>query len=57
MADNYKVTFRMCGSYHLFGYAETLEDAQEMAELLHNEGWLYRKIHRWDEQAFAWIEI
>lgn len=57
MADNYKVTFRMCGSNHLFGYADTLEDAQEMAEMLHNEGWLYRKIHRWDEQAFAWIEI
>ena len=32
MAENYKVTFRMCGSYHLFGYADTLEDAQEMAD-------------------------
>lgn len=57
MADRYKVTFRMCGSYHLFGYAATLEEAQEMAEQLHDEGWLYRKIYRWDEQTFAWIEI
>ena len=57
MQDNYKVTFRMCGSYHLFGYAATLEDAQEMDELLHNEGWLYRKIARWDERSFSWIEI
>lgn len=57
MEDNYKVTFRMCGSYHLFGYAATLEDAQEMDELLHNEGWLYHKIARWDERSFSWIEI
>ena len=55
--DCYKVTFRMFGSWNLYGYADTLAEAEALDEKCHDEGWLYRKISRFDEETGTWIEM
>lgn len=53
-ADTYKVTYKVFGSYHIYGYADTLEDAMILEEECLKEGWLYRKISHWDEETMTW---
>lgn len=57
MSDSYKVTYRMFGSYHLYGYADTLAEAKTLDDKCADEGWLYRKISRYDEATGTWNEI
>lgn len=56
-ADTYKVTYKVFGSYHIYGYADTLEEAVALDEKCADEGWLYRKISHWDEETMTWNEL
>lgn len=54
--NSYKVTYRVFGNYHLYGYADTLSDALALDEKCHSEGWLLAadiSIEDYDELMMA----
>ena len=55
--DSYKVMYRAFGSWVLYGYADTMNECRELLLKCAGEGWLQRKMYRYDEDSGNWIEL